>query len=116
MAMVKTKLIADEAIEEALQYLATSSEMAAAARAARLRGEFERKRVRSRLILQSNEKTMGMKEAWAECHPDYVSACEAELKAFEADEYYRNKRNACDAIIEAWRSEQANNRAGSSFK
>ena len=114
--MAKTKLVADEAIEEALEYLATSSETAAAARAARLRGEFERKRIRSRLILQSNEKTMGMKEAWAECHPDYVDACEKELTAVEADEYYRNKRNACDAILEAWRTENANNRAGSSFK
>lgn len=115
--MAHLKLIADEAIEEALQYLATSAETAAAARAARIRGEFERKRVRSRLILQCNsEKTMGLKEAWAECHPDYIEACEKELKAVEADEYYRNKRNACDAIIEAWRSEQANNRAGSSFK
>ena len=114
--MVKTKLIADEAIEEALNYLATTSETAAAARAALLRSQFERKRVRSRLVLQSNEKTVGLKECWAECHPDYLDACEAELKAYEADEYYRNKRNACDAIIEAWRSEQANNRAGSSFK
>lgn len=114
--MLKTKLISDEAIEEALQYLSTSAETAAAARAARLRGEFERKRVKSRLVLQSNEKTVGLKEAWAECHPDYVAACEAEVKAFEADEYYRNKRNACDAILEAWRTENANNRAGSSFK
>lgn len=114
--MAPSKLIADEAIEEALNYLATSADIAAAARAARIRGEFERKRVRSRLILQSNEKTMGLKEAWAECHPDYVAACEKEIEAVEADEFYRNKRNACDAIIEAWRSEQANNRAGSSFK
>lgn len=114
--MLKTKLISDEVIEEALQYLSTSSETAAAARAARLRGEFERKRIRSRLILQSNEKTLGLRECWAECHPDYVAACESELKAYEADEYYRNKRNACDAIIEAWRTESSNNRAGSSFK
>ena len=46
--MAKTKLVADEAIEEALEYLATSSETAAAARAARLRGEFERKRISER--------------------------------------------------------------------
>ena len=114
--MATPKLITDEAIEEALNYLANSSDIAAAARAALLRSQFERKRVRSKLVLQSNEKTVALKECWAECHPEYISACEDELKAYEADEYYRNKRNACDAIIEAWRSEQANNRAGSSFK
>lgn len=114
--MAMPKLITDDAIEEALNYLATSADTAAAARGGRLRAEFERKRVKSRLILQSNEKSLGLREAWAECHPDYMNACEAEVKALEADEYYRNKRNACDAIIEAWRSEQANNRAGSIFK
>lgn len=114
--MTKAKLIADEAIEEALNYLSTSSEMAAAARASRLRAEFERKRIRSQLILQSNEKTLGLREAWAECHQSYADACEKEIIAVEHDEYYRNKRNACDAIIEAWRTESSNNRAGSSFK
>lgn len=114
--MATPKLITDEAIEEALNYLSTSADIAAAARGGRLRAEFERKRVKSRLILQSNEKSLGLREAWAECHPDYTEACEAEVKALEADEYYRNKRNACDAIIEAWRTENANQRAGSSFK
>ena len=114
--MAMPKLITDEAIEEALNYLATNADTAAAARGGRLRAEFERKRIKSRLILQSNEKSLGLREAWAECHPDYMNACEAEVKALEADEYYRNKRNACDAIIEAWRTENANQRAGSSFK
>ena len=114
--MAMPKLITDEAIEEALNYLATNADTAAAARGGRLRAEFERKRIKSRLILQSNEKSLGLREAWAECHPDYMNACEAEVKALEADEYYRNKRNACDAIIEAWRTECSNNRAGSSFK
>lgn len=114
--MAMPKLITDDAIEEALNYLATNAETAAAARGGRLRAEFERKRVKSRLILQSNEKSLGLKEAWAECQQEYVDACEKEVIALEADEYYRNKRNACDAIIEAWRTENANQRAGSSFK
>jgi len=49
-------------VENALEYLAKSSELIAAARALRLRAEFERKQVRSRLFL-SAEGTVAFKEA-----------------------------------------------------
>jgi hypothetical protein len=57
-----------------------------------------------------------MKEAWAEQHERYAEAVNDEADAIRNDEYLRAERNRADAVIEAWRSEQANQRAGNSFK
>lgn len=66
--------------------------------------------------MQSDEKTAGLREAWAESHPMYEKACEEEAEAVEVEEFYRNERNKADIIVETWRSEQANQRAGGKFK
>lgn len=110
------RLVTDEMMEEALQYLATSSDHVAAARANRLRAEFKRKRVRAKLILESNQPSAIMREAWAEAHQLYFEACEEEVKATEADEFARSMRNKAETIIETFRTEEATHRAGSSFR
>ena len=110
------RLVTDDMLEAAIQYLAKSSELIAASRANRLRAEHKRKRTRAQLIMQSMERSATMREAWAEAHELYQEACEAEAKAVEHDEYHRNERNKADVIIEAWRSENANSRAGSNFR
>jgi len=114
--MQPTRLISDEWIEEALNYLATASDQTAAARANRVRAEFNRKQTRARLILSSPESSVAIRDAWAEAHRDYATACDEEVAAIEADEWHRSQRNKCDAIIEAWRTEQASHRAGSKFQ
>lgn len=111
-----SKLITDEMLEAALDYLATASDHIASARASRLRAEFKRKRVRAKLILQSNQPNALMREAWAEAHEVYYEACEEEAKAVEADEKAREERNKANTIIEAWRTENANRRAGDQFR
>lgn len=111
-----TSLVTDQMVSDALDYLAKSDTLAAGAKANRVRQDHRRKRVRARLILDSNEKSLGLREAWAECQEAYAEACEDEADAVESDEEHRNKRNTADAIIEAWRSEQANRRAGSNFR
>lgn len=111
-----TRLVTDEMMEEALRYLASSSDHIAAARAMRLRAEFKRKRVRAKLILESNQPSAITREAWAEAHPVYHEACEEEVRAVEADEHARAERNKAETIIEAWRTENANQRAGSQFR
>ena len=111
-----TRLITDEMMEAALDYLATASDHIAAARAARLRAEFKRKRVRAKLIFQSNQPSALMREAWAEAHEVYFEACEEEVKATEADEKAREERNKANTIIEAWRTENANRRSGEHFR
>ena len=111
-----TRLVTDEMVEEALNYLSTSSDHIAAARAMRLRAEFKRKRVRAKLILESNQPSAVAREAWAEAHPLYHEACEEEVRAVEADEHARAERNKAETIIETYRTEEATRRAGSSLR
>ena len=111
-----SRLVTDEMMEEALNYLATSSDLIASARAQRLRAEFKRKRLRAKLILESNQPSATMREAWAEAHPEYHKACEEEVTAVEADEHARAERNKADTIIETYRTEEATRRAGQSFR
>lgn len=110
------RLVTDEMMEAALEYLATASEHIAAARARRLRAEFKRKRVRARLMLESNQSSALLREAWAEAHQLYAEACEEEVEAVEADEKARSERNKADTIIETFRTEEATHRAGQSFR
>lgn len=111
-----TRFITDDMMEEALTFLAVHSALGAEARSDRFKAEHARKRIRANLILTSNEKTSAMKEAWAEQHELYADAVDDEASAIRNDEFYRAERNRADAIIEAWRSEQANQRAGNTFK
>lgn len=111
-----SRLVTDDMISAALNFLATSSRDAAAARGMRVRREFMRKRARARLMLQSDEKTATAREAWAEDHDDYVAACEAEAEAVEADEFLRAERNKAETVIQCWQTENANRRAGSNFR
>lgn len=111
-----TRLVTDAMVEEALNYLATSSSHIAAARAIRLRAEFKRKRVRAKLILESNQSSAVAREAWAEAHSLYHEACEEEVRAVEADEHARAERNKADTILEVYRTEEATHRAGQQFR
>lgn len=113
-----SKLVTDDMVEAALDYLAKASQEGASARANRLRAEFKRKRLRSKLILEAPPTCTSatLREAWAEAHPDYLLACEDEVKWTEQDELHRGERNRADVIIEAWRTENANNRAGGNFR
>jgi len=111
-----SRLVTDEMVEEALNYLSVSSDHIAAARAMRLRAEFKRKRVRAKLILESNQSSAIAREAWAEAHALYHEACEEEVRAVEADELARADRNKADTIIETYRTEEATRRAGQSFR
>ena len=111
-----SRLVTDDAISAALHWLATSSRECAAARGMKVRREYMRRQIRAKLILESDEKTASARDAWAESHPEYLAACEEEALAAEADEYLRCERNKCDTIVETFRTEQASNRAGNSFR
>lgn len=110
------RLVTDEMMEAALEYLATASDHIAAARGKRLRAEFKRKRIRARLMLESNQPSANMREAWAEAHELYAEACEEEVLAVEADEHARSERNKVDVIIETYRTEEATGRKGGDFR
>lgn len=106
-----SNLVSDEMVSAALEYLSRSTVDSAKAKADRVMAEHHRKRVRARLILDSDQTTAGMREADAEASEAYGAACLAERDAVERDEYHRAARIKADAIIEAWRTENANIRA-----
>lgn len=104
-------LVTDEMVSAALEYLSRSTVDSAKAKAERVMAEHNRKRVRARMILDSDQTTATMREADAEASQPYLEACQAERDAVERDEYHRAARIKADAIIEAWRTENANIRA-----
>lgn len=115
--MQSEKLITDEMVSDALSWLSTSVADEASARAARERFDFQRKQTQANNFLSAGHlPNVAAREAWAITQPNYITCCEKFIEAVERDEYYRNKRNACAVIIEAWRTQNANERAASSFR
>ena len=110
-----SRLVTDAMIEAALEYLAQASEPAAAARAERVRSEHNRKRTRARLMYEA-DGPVSIREAHAECHADYEEACEREARAVQNDEWHRLQRGKAEAILEAYRTEEATRRAGKDFR
>ena len=83
----------------------------------RERLDFERKRIRAKYILNAvHLSSASAREAYAETSDEYKDACERYCKAIEADEAMRSKRNTCVVLIEAWRTQNANERAGNQFR
>ena len=109
------RLVTNEMVEAALDYLAVSAEPAANAKAERIRAEHNRKRVRSRMMLDA-DGPIAIREAHAETSPDYEAACEREAEAVRVDELHRLNRNKADAVISAWQTESATLRAGQNFR
>lgn len=102
--------ILDETVHAAFDMLETYAQPAAAAKAMRERREDERKAAKARAFLKASG-SVAEREATAILAEDYTHACERFYAAVEADEEYRNQRNKCEAIIEAWRTVQSNYRA-----
>lgn len=115
--MITDKLITDDMVQNSLLHLAVASEHEAAARAMRERLDFERKRIRATNILNATHMpNASMREAWAETQPNYAAATDKYCDAIEKDELLRSKRNTCIVIIDAWRTQNANDRAGKDFR
>ena len=101
-------LVTEEMLQGAFDYFNEQGAAAAQAKADLVIAEYRRKKARAKIILQSRERTMTLREAEADCHPDVYEACQAEAEATKAVEWHRHNRARADAIVEAWRSEQAN--------
>jgi len=109
-------LVSDDMVSAALEYLSRSTVDSAKAKADRVMAEHNRKRVRAIMILDSDQTTATLREADAEASQAYHDACLAEREAVMADEYHRAARVKADAIIEAWRTEQATIRAAEKIR
>jgi hypothetical protein len=99
--------IKEQWVHDAFDYLRDESDAAAAARGNLARAEFYRKKRRAELILTSDQRTQDLRIAYAECHPDYEELCLKAAAAEEEVEKHKNSRSRAEAIIDAWRTEQA---------
>lgn len=108
-------LVEDYMMQAALEYLATNTHAAAAAKAERVRAEHGVKQAKARAFMQA-EGPVAQRDAEAIASDEYAEAVEREAQAVEQDEWHRNQRTKADAIIEAWRTENANKRAGNNFR
>ena len=106
-------VITDEALEKALDWLRDNATKAAQARAEReYMGEWIgacRAKIAAALI-EAGESAAAA-DVKAKAHPDYRTALQGYRQAVEADELMRWHRTRADALIEVWRSQQANARA-----
>jgi hypothetical protein len=105
-----TFTIKDETVHAAFDALQSHAQPAAAARAMRERREDERRAAKARAFLKSTG-SVAERDALSLLDEGYLQASERYYAAIEADEEYRNERNKCEAIIEAWRTVQSNWRA-----
>lgn len=101
-------LIEDKQVHVAFDYLNGAADAAAKARMNRFLAERNRKTVWSNLYNESNAPTVEDRKNFAESHPEHKAAWEAEGNAIYHDEWHRAQRDRANAIIEAWRTEQAN--------
>lgn len=102
--------IRDETVHAAFDTLEAHAQPAAAARAMRERRDDQRRAAKARSLLMTTGN-VAEREAQSILSDEYREACERFYEAVEADEHYRNQRSKCEAIIEAWRTVQSNQRA-----
>lgn len=104
-------MITEEQVQEAFDYLNENADKAAKARAERLYMEDYTKVVKAELMGECNETAIGAQERFAYAHPTYKKHLENLRTAIARDEKHRFTLNAKTALLDAWRTEQASQRA-----
>lgn len=104
-------IIPDTKAMQAFDWLRENAGPAAAARAERERAEWNVKQVKARLQRAANEGTVQAREDAALTHPDFQAAIDRLCEAIQTDEEFRNNRNRAEALLDAWRTASANERA-----
>ena len=103
-------MISDDEIEKAVDYLRDNARKAAQAKAERVYMDEYRKSVKSQIMREHIAEPLGAQEREAYADARYRQHLEVLKTAIEADEYHRWMLIAAEAKIEAWRTQQANNR------
>ncbi len=104
-------MIPESDIEKAVDYLRQSAQEAAQARAnMKYLAEFLKSK-RAQLVGQQTGMSNAAAENVALAHPEYLDLLDGYKVAVEKDAFHGFKREAALAMIEAWRSMQANARA-----
>jgi len=103
-------LVTEKMIQAAFDWLNDHAGPAASAKAERIRAEYGVKRTKARLYLEAPGGNIAEREAWALIQDDFWKAVDREAEAVKDDEFFRGERIKCEAILEAFRTESANNR------
>lgn len=103
-------IITDEQAQAAFDWLQENAAAAAAARAQRERMEYKVKQVKARAFLEA-EGTVAEREHKAVAADEYDQVIDQLIGAVNQDEFHRNQRNKCEAIISAWQTCKSTERA-----
>lgn len=104
-------MISDNEIDRALSFLRDSAPEAATARANRLHLDDYSRVLKATIMSEHLSETVGAQERYAYGDVRYKNHLEALKLAIFEDEKMRFLRDAANAKIEVWRSQQANARA-----
>lgn len=104
--------VTDDRCDKALKYLISTDEGAAIAKSYMLGVEKQEKTILAVAMLESQEKTAGLREAEARASDEYQVWQKSYENAVLDYEHLRNKRNSESLVIECWRSINANRRKG----
>jgi len=104
-------MISDDDIEKALDYMRDSAEDCAKWRAEKVYLTELRKVVKANLMKGSTEPSAVGREQYAYSHPDYLLHLEAMKHAVYLDEKHQGLVAAAGAKIDAWRTQQSNQRS-----
>jgi hypothetical protein len=96
-------------VEAAVTFLHEEARDGAEARAERIKCEHMLKHIKA-LVMNNSEGSVSAQERDAYASDRYKEAIETLREAVIADELLRAKREAALALIDAWRTEQANSR------
>jgi hypothetical protein len=104
-------MISDDDIEKALDYLRDHAELAAKAIAESWYMQDYRKVVKAEEMTKCNEPAVNAQERFAYSSDAYKEHLVATMTAIEKEQTERFLLKAADAKIEAWRTQQSNQRA-----
>ena len=104
-------MIEDKDIEKALDYLRDSMDDAAEAKANRVYMTEYRKVKKAELMGRCNHEAVNQQERFAYSHAEYKEFLLGLKEAIYQDMKHEFLREAADAKIQAWRTQQANSRA-----
>jgi len=103
--------LSDEKAEAALEYLVSTDETAAEAKAAVARAEYKLKRMEA-TVYAITTGTVGERKAAIDTNEWVLAAQDEHIEAITAFNTIANKRTTQALVIEVWRSVQANRRKG----
>lgn len=105
------RVISEAQVEKALDYLRSTAEEAAVAKAQMVYMAEWIKCVRSKVKTNQSGMSNAAAEDVALTSTEYFAALEGYRDAVKEDSFYRFKREAAEALIEAWRTQSSNLRA-----